>query len=67
MKIPKYIKGLFMSWFFNFTKNKEKQTKKSNVKFGYDSNGMPFIDMSDPKTAQIFRKKLEAFEGIKTN
>jgi hypothetical protein len=40
-----------MSLFSIFKSVKSKKTKKSNVKFGYDKNGMPFIDMSDPKTA----------------
>jgi hypothetical protein len=66
MKIFQLIKGLLMSLLSIFKSDKSKKTKKSNVKFGYDKNGMPFIDMSDPKTAQVFKKKLEAFEGIKT-
>ncbi|KPV96457.1 hypothetical protein AN214_01552 [Pseudoalteromonas sp. P1-9] len=67
METSNYIERLFMSWFSLFSRGRAEKTKKSAVKFGYDKNGMPFIDMSDRKTAQIFKKKLEAFEGIKTN
>lgn len=52
---------------FGFTISIKKKVKsKSRIKSGYDKNGMPFIDMSDPETAQIFKKRLESFRGIKS-
>lgn len=66
MEISKYIKRSFMSWLPFLNKDNLKTEQKSKVKFGYDKNGMPFIDMSDRETAQVFKKKLEAFRGIKT-
>ena len=60
------IKELTMT-VFGFTLSREKKNKaKESIKSGYDKNGMPFIDMSDPKTAQIFKKRLRSFKGIKT-
>jgi hypothetical protein len=63
MKSLMLVKKLFKSFIAFF---KGDYRSKSGVKYGYDKNGMPYIDMSDPQTAQVFKKKLEAFENIKT-
>ena len=39
---------------------------KRKVKSGFDSFGMPYIDLSDRDTALIFQQKFKAFEGINT-
>jgi len=69
MKIFKYIKGLFMSWLgklFHFTsKDKSSSSKKKlQIKAGY-SNGRPYFDLSDRKTAKAFMDQADKFAKVK--
>lgn len=44
----------------------ENARAQRKIKSGFDSSGMPYIDLEDRDTAMIFKEKLKAFEGIKT-
>jgi len=45
--------------------DREADISKLKVKSGFDSSGMPYIDLTDKDTATIYKEKLKAFEGIK--
>ncbi len=51
---------------FNEEKAENRDISKLKVKSGFDSSGMPYIDLTDKNTAIIFKEKLKAFEEIKT-
>ena len=51
---------------FTISRIEKKNKSDSRIKSGYDKNGMPFIDMSDPETAKAFKERLESFRGIKS-
>ena len=36
------------------------------IKSGFDSSGMPYIDLTDKDTAIIFKKKFKRLENVKT-
>ena len=57
---------LIKNIFSHDASNSESARARREIKSGFDSSGMPYIDLEDRDTAMIIKEKLKAFQGIKT-